>query len=153
MSSVMPQKYTHLWLSSCLCFFWLQHSDCSPLQNKHLLWSFNKKNDQRIKAHLFLFFMFLFPSKSLCSSAACGLAISLNCGLWLRVCCFSARGLISESGFKPGAIRSARLSFFDSYFPIIVSSLISNLFRFHSFPLLTLTYITIAFVFSFRFEA
>ena len=87
MSSVMPQKYTHLWLSSCLCFFWLQHSDCSPLQNKHLLWSFNKKNDQRIKAHLFLFFMFLFPSKSLCSSAACGLAISLSCGLWLRVCC------------------------------------------------------------------
>ena len=28
-----------------------------------------------------------------------------------------------------------------------------SLFRFHSFPLLTLPYITIAFVFSFRFEA
>ena len=61
--------------------------------------------------------------------------------------------MLFRSGFKPGAIRSARLSSFDSYFPIIVSSLISSLFRFHSFPLLTLTYITIAFVFSFRFKA
>ena len=31
-------------------------------RNKHLLWSFNKKNVQCVKAHLFCFLMFLFAS-------------------------------------------------------------------------------------------
>ena len=55
--------------------------------------------------------------------------------------------------FPAWSYSERQAAIFDFHFLIIVLSLISSLFRFHSFPLLTLTYITISFVFSFRFEA